>query len=349
MVVMQRFLNVSNLILVSFLYSSIWGTTALADAAKTSDPVAVNPPKDQIPENLVALDTYETHGQHIFIADKSTRTLTVWTNQKTGPELYGAYPMDIGKSSGDKSSEGDHRTPEGIYIMQERREGRKEIDFDLYGTRAFTLDYPNYFDKLAKKTGSGVWFHAVPDTTSLNRGSRGCVVVRNEIIDKLTPLINLKSTPILILDKVTYASREKLETDSQEVKNWLTQWRTDWESKNIEAYMAHYSDQFYSMKMNKKKWQAYKTALNEKYKYIKVKFKEPFMLARKDEAIVSFIQDYESDGLKDMGEKVLYLKKVAAGKYTIVTELWRPLSQDLLAHKPFEEKDSGISQTAKTE
>lgn len=326
----------------------LWDVTVLAQGpnsaheAQLNDPVAVVPKSGLVPENLALISSGDVSPKHIFIADKENRTLTVWTHEKEKPILVGAFPMDIGKLQGDKISEGDHRTPEGIYFFQERKEG-PGLDFSLYGKRAFTLDYPNYFDHRVSKTGSGIWLHAVPDTTSLLRGSRGCVVVRNNIIEQLTPYIKLKSTPLLILDKVNYVPDDKITTARKELQDWVQSWKTAWESKDLEKYLTFYSADFKAQKMDKKKWRQYKSGLNERYQTISINVKDPFLLMKKNEAIISFIQDYKSDGLKDLGEKTLYVQKNEQGKFEILTEIWRPLSSDALVLNPTAAASSSVS------
>src|SRR5690606_32755049 len=101
--------------------------------------------------------------------DKANRTLTLWEQKDSVPRLVDAFPMDMGKREGDKTVLGDHRTPEGIYFFVEKYEG-PTLNFEEYGIRAFPLDYPNFFDKVLGKTGSGIWLHSIPDTKSLRRG-----------------------------------------------------------------------------------------------------------------------------------------------------------------------------------
>lgn len=318
------------LVSVSFLNSTPF---AFAQTnTESADPVAVLPDKGLVPENLIAFSSVPgAQTQYAFIADKKRRTLTVWSSSESHQlQLHGAYPMDIGKASGDKTFAGDHRTPEGIYFFQERREGQ-ELNFDLYGKRAFTLDYPNIYDSKLGKTGSGIWLHAVPDTTSLLRGSRGCVVVRNSTIDILSQFISLRSTPLLILDEVRYVKPADVETQRTAILKWLENWKSAWETKNIESYIENYSDDFHALKMNKSKWRSYKTSLNQRYSTIKVDVKHPLVVKRNDQLMISFIQDYNSDTLKDIGEKTLYLKNEPTSTPKILTELWRPLRPELLA------------------
>lgn len=311
---------------------SIWHSS-FAEEAKTPangpDPEAVRPADGLVPDNLVIMGDGTAFSQYAMIADKSKRTLTVWKNEKNGLQLVTAVPMDIGKNGGNKTIRNDLKTPEGIYFPQTVLEG-PGLDYNEYGVRAFPLDYPNFFDQRAKKTGSGIWLHAIPETKSLLRGSRGCVVVRNEIINQITPWITLKKTPVIIEDEVAYISPKELEKRRNDINAWLEKWRAAWETKNIEEYISMYADDFKSMRMKRDQWKAYKDGLNKKYSYISVKLSRPVFFTHNDEAILNFMQQYESDMKKDFGRKTLYLRLVG-NEYKIIGEEWAPEDGGLIA------------------
>src|SRR6185437_16334362 len=102
----------------------------------------------------------------------------------------------------------------------------------------------NFFDRFEHKSGFGIWLHAIPETKSLRRGSEGCVVVRNDTLQKLTPLVTLKRTPVIILDHVNYVTPDQLVQEKQSALSWLESWRHAWEAKDLDTYMAHYADDF---------------------------------------------------------------------------------------------------------
>ena len=280
---------------------------------------------------MVDVDGGSFHPKYIFLADKQNRTLSVWGHKNGIPVLIAYYPMDIGKNSGDKAVGGDDRTPVGIYFIQERREMAK-VNYENYGIRAFTLNYPNFFDRFEGKSGYGIWLHAIPETKTLRRGSEGCVVVRNDTIRKLTPLVTLKRTPVIILDHVNYVTPEQLAKNRQAALAWLESWRHDWETKNLDAYMDHYAHDFKgrykSLKMDKRQWRRYKGWLNKRYKSIHVAVRNPFVLTNDDQAIFHFIQVYHSSGKNDTGEKTLYARRTPNGQYKILSEVWGPLGPD---------------------
>ena len=312
-------------------------TFATTDApVREQDPTPVAPPAHLVPENLLAVGNGSIYPPYVFLADKHTRTLSVWNFKKEVPRLVDYYAMGIGKKRGNKEVSGDDKTPQGVYFIQRRLE-MAHVDYQKYGIRAFTLNYPNFFDRLEGKSGFGIWLHAVPDTESLSQGSEGCVVVRNATIRKLTPLVNLKRTPVVILSKVHYVRPAQLAKRRQAALAWLESWRVAWEGKHINAYMNHYAHnfvgQYKSLRMNKDQWRAYKEWLNKRYKTIQVEVQDPMVLTHKNQAIFNFIQDYHSSGINDVGEKTLYAKLDSNGQYKILSEVWHSLPPNIIQIK----------------
>lgn len=321
---------------IAIVSTALLSLTSMAQA-ETTEPV-VSPTKegtattsaagDSVPAGLVQLlPTSQIYSPYAFVVDKKARMLSVWQQTTSGLKKIASFPADLGKNAGDKRFRNDAKTPEGIYFLRDRLEG-PGLDFSLYGKRAFVTNYPNYFDRLDGKTGSGIWLHAVPDTVPLTRGSRGCVVVRNNVILDLTKYVKLGRTPILIQNKLQLVPPQELEKQTSELNQWLESWRTAWEKKDIEAYINHYASEFHSMHMNREAWRAYKERLNEQYKTISIKISKPSILGDRDRAIVRFIQEYISDQHSDFGEKTLYLKRGDDG-FRIIGEDWAPESSQL--------------------
>ena len=303
------------------------GIVSAQEVAKTDqkpDPIEQVPAEGTYPHALLSLTSESgAFSQYALLVDKSTRTLTVWRNENDKPKLVAAFPADIGRQGGDKAAEGDFKTPEGIYFFQTQMDGAK-VDFSQYGVRIFTMDYPNYFDKLDKKTGSGIWLHAIPDSKSLLRGSRGCVVVRNKVIEQLTPYIELKKTPIVVINKVDYLSEGEWTAQRKVFAGWLEDWRKTWMGKDLEKYMAQYSEKFRGNGMNKTQWRAYKKTLGDAYSFIDVNLKDVQIFNHGSKIVLRFLQDYKSDKKADYGAKILYAMKVD-GRYEIVGETWQPM------------------------
>ncbi len=301
-----------------------------ASASFAAEPVVAAPVSsnevsqtENVPAGLVQMPPFSRYySPYAFVVDKKARTLSVW--QQTGAgglKKVASFPADLGKNDGPKRSAGDHKTPEGIYFLQKKLEG-SEIDFKLYGKRAYTTDYPNYFDKQDGKTGWGIWLHAVPDTVPLTRGSRGCVVVRNDIIVALDQYVRLGRTPMLIQNSTDLVTTPEMSKQVADLARWLETWRAAWEAKDIDGYMKAYGDDFESQKMNRAQWRDYKSRLNANYKSIQVRLSKPIILVDRDRAVARFLQEYTSDQHADFGEKVLFMKKNADGTFRIVGEDW---------------------------
>lgn len=275
------------------------------------------------PNGLINLPSHQLISDYIFTVDKNAKELYVY--QAKGPDLTLAFkfPTDIGKGKGDKLKQGDFKTPEGIYFLEKKLTG-KELDFSQYGSIAFTTSYPNYFDMKGGKTGNGIWLHAIPDTVPLTRGSRGCVVVRNNVIQSLASIIDLNKTPILIYDKIDFVEKAQIASTKASVIKFLDAWKKSWEAQNMDEYMSYYDLNFTAKKMNFDQWKKYKIGLN--YTNIKVEFSEPVILKNKDKILIKTYQKYTSDKHTDFGVKTIYALENSNG-IKILGEDWEPTEE----------------------
>jgi murein L,D-transpeptidase YafK len=282
---------------LSFLLIFTIGLTSLAE-----EPV-------KFPIQIINLSSDERIATNALLADKAKRQLSLMDAESLSKgTIKVQYSIDIGKKTGEKKKRDDRRTPEGIYILQQKKMP-PEIPFDTYGSMAFTTNYPNYFDKYENKTGSGIWLHSVPDNIPLTRGSRGCVVLKNDDIKKIESSILLNKTFLVIDNEVNWVSKAEYEKEKAFATSWFNQWRTTWENQDLEAYINNYSDRFSSPPFNKTTWLAHKQKLKDRYSYVKVSVSEPNILQTRKQYIVQFVQSYESDQHKDIGIKTLYLLK----------------------------------------
>ena len=278
-----------------------------------------------LPSGLIQLPISSQISSHIFVVDKTARELIVYESNGEQLKTLVKYPTDIGKGSGNKVREGDFKTPEGIYFLQEKLNGR-ELNYDLYGSLAFTTNYPNYFDAKDGKTGYGIWLHAIPDKVPLTRGSRGCVVVRDNVIKELSQYIKLERTPVLIYDKIDYVASSEIEKSKTTITQFLDSWKKAWESQNVEDYISYYDENFTAKNMNLEKWKKYKRGLNEKYDFVRVDFSTPVILKNKNQIIIKVEQTYTSDKHTDFGEKTVFAIETANG-IKILGEDWAPLKK----------------------
>ncbi|MFN7728971.1 MAG: murein L,D-transpeptidase family protein [Bdellovibrio sp.] len=272
------------------------------------------------PSGLLSLGD---HSRVIFVADKTRRFLRVYEFQNKRPHLVLEVPSDIGKNNGDKERENDYKTPVGIYFLQQKRTP-PEIPFSLYGSIAFTTDYPNIFDQRDKKGGSGIWLHAVPDTVPLTRGSRGCVVVRDDVVKKLAQFVRLKETPIVIYDQVEDLKQEDYDLEQKKYLTFFEEWRKAWETQDADTYIKFYDETFQNNQMNYSQWYNHKKKLKSQYKFIKVSLSEPLIIRNRGQVVIRTLQEYESDQHKDYGIKTIHAAYSPTSGFKIIREDWAP-------------------------
>ncbi|MEZ5706686.1 MAG: L,D-transpeptidase family protein [Burkholderiaceae bacterium] len=122
------------------------------------------PPENSVPSQFLALST---QSKHAIAVDASRSRLYLFENRQ-GPEsgspgemkLVGDYYISVGLSGVEKTTEGDLRTPVGVYYITSSLDASKLPD--LYGAGALPINYPNALDLQRGKTGSGIWLHGSP-------------------------------------------------------------------------------------------------------------------------------------------------------------------------------------------
>lgn len=282
-----------------------------------------------LPDSLLQISETEAFSRYVFLVDKGERLLRVYERNGEKIRKVQEVPTDIGKMGGNKTKRDDHKTPEGIYFLEQKL-SQPDIPFSLYGSLAFTTNYPNIFDKRENKTGSGIWLHAIPDSVPLTRGSRGCVVVRNDVIKGLSDYIKLRETPILIFDQVNYISKDNHEKRRLELNSFVESWRQAWENQDLDSYMRFYDQDFKAPGFNFKSWKKHKENLKKKYGYIKVHLSQPYIVQHKEQLVVKTLQRYESDKHVDYGVKTIYALKDGES-FKIIREEWLPFNEQKVA------------------
>lgn len=296
---------------------------AMAD--DTRIPASQTEAIEVLPDSLLQISETDAFSKYVFLVDKEKRKLSVFERNGENIKKVDEYPTDIGKMGGNKTKRDDHKTPEGIYFL-EKKLAQPEIPHSLYGVMAFTTNYPNLFDKRENKTGSGIWLHAIPDTVALTRGSRGCVVVRNEVIKKLEDYIKLRETPILIFDHVNYVTRDEHDKRRKALSTFVENWRQAWEHQDIEKYMSFYAPDFKAPGFDRDGWKNHKSKLKTQYEFIKVGLSQPYIVQHNEQLLVKTLQRYESDKHVDYGVKTIYAIK-SGDTFQIIREEWQPFSQ----------------------
>ena len=254
-----------------------------------------------------------------LLIDKSANRLYVYKRLKSGELVEEAndYYITTGKLVGDKVEKGDLRTPEGVYFVTSWISPNKLPD--KYGVGAFPVNYPNELDKRNGKTGYGIWLHGT-DKGSYSRpprDSEGCVVLTNIDLSSLKSEIKPGITPVVITNKVEWINYSAWQQERQDILQAVENWRLDWESMDVNKYLSHYENNFWSATHNLKSWSARKRLLAKNKTYQSVGFSNLSVLVypkklknKKQIAVVRLQQNYKSNNFKSKMYKRLYLTKI---------------------------------------
>jgi murein L,D-transpeptidase YafK len=293
------------------------------------------------PTNILMMDAKFAH--HVILVEKSTHKLHLYENSTTTPKLVKTYSTATGKFKGDKFISGDHKTPEGIYTIYDflskeellKRHGKYA---EIYGGGAFPMDYPNFMDERAGKTGGGIWLHSTDNDNRISKGldSRGCVVLQNADLRDISQFIEIDHTPIIVVQDVLYLSKSTWERNRSDVSDSVTKWATAWQNKDFDGYINSYdSKNFYDRsKGNYNSYKTYKKAVFSRADSPNIKFDFISIMANSDYAVVQLQQNYQSSIINDIGKKTLYLQKDANYDWKIVGELWSKAESSNIAFTP---------------
>jgi len=182
--------------------------------------------------------------KNILLVDARLSRLYVYGNDNGTLTLLNDYYVSQGRLGVNKFKEGDQKTPLGVYYITSRVAGAKLPDF--YGTGALPLNYPNEWDKVNGRGGSGIWLHGTP-SNSYSRpplSSDGCVVLTNVDLKYVSQEVQIGNTPVIISEDIKFVSKKQAEADRLAANKMLEAWRIDLESTDEQRLRQHYSRNF---------------------------------------------------------------------------------------------------------
>jgi len=271
--------------------------------------------RNTLPRQILALGKSV---KKALLIDKKANRMYVFSRQESGGlfEEVTDYYITTGKLVGDKSVKGDLRTPEGVYFVTSWISPDKLPS--KYGIGAFPVNYPNELDKHNGKTGYGIWLHGTDKGyySRPPRDSEGCVVLTNIDLEALKSEIIPGLTPVVITDKVEWIDYAAWKKERETILQAVEDWRVDWESMNVNKYLSHYSESFWSASHNLKSWSARKRLLARSKTFQSVNISDMSVLVypkkpidEKEIAVVRLRQDYKSNNFSSKIYKRLYLTK----------------------------------------
>jgi murein L,D-transpeptidase YafK len=256
----------------------------------------------------------EKGSEFAVLVDKSLQKVFVY--HKDNPyKPHRTYTCSTGENEGPKLRENDRKTPEGVYFFT-RAFDKKEL-LPIYGSKAFALDYPNVIDRREGKSGHGIWFHGLNKPLK-PRDTNGCVALENPDIDDLANFIRMEDTPVIVSEKIEMVDPSEMEKERDAVVRIIETWRTSWERKDVDKYMALYSPDFSASGKNWQQWKEHKARLAKQYNKIKVDVQNLRILQNDGLVLASFVQKYGNEYFSSAGRKTIYLKH--SSRWRIVGE-----------------------------
>jgi murein L,D-transpeptidase YafK len=263
------------------------------------------PAPDTLPRQILLMAPNQ---KYAMLADAERARLFVFRNEGGEPRLVEDFYMTIGRKGAEKRSEGDQKTPTGVYFISQKLPAAQLTDF--YGAGAFPINYPNEWDQKQGNTGHGIWLHGVPSDTYSRppRSSDGCVVVSNPDLIALSKYVQPGVTPLVIATRTEWLDRAQWLAQRKAVLDKLDAWKSDWESKDPDLYFGHYSGRFLSDAGAS--WQDSKRRNISQKEWIRVTMSDAsiYLYPAGNLAVVSYTQSYSSDKFNDVTHKRVYLQ-----------------------------------------
>ena len=256
---------------------------------------------------------------HVLVVDTTRSRLFVYANDLGQPRYVTDFYISLGLNGVEKQSEGDQKTPLGVYRITSKRAQLP----DFYGVGAYPIDYPNDWDKLQGRKGHGIWLHGTPSATYSRppRATDGCVVLTNDDLERLSKYVDVSRTPVVIVERLEWRDPARRDAERAEFLAAFTRWKSDWESRDAERYFSHYAGDFRAER-GLAAWKAHKRKVNAGKSWIKVGVDDLSLFSypgSRDLMVVNFSQDYRSNNLSNRTQKRQYWVR-EGGRWRILHE-----------------------------
>ncbi len=276
----------------------------------------------RIPDVFLLFDL-EKDAEYGIVVEKNTQQLFLYAYDGTFNERL-RLNCSTGEVAGDKSRSGDRKTPEGIYFFT--GEFKKKELSPIYGTRAFPIDYPNFFDRIEGRKGYSIWLHGT-DKPIKPRDSNGCIVLANNDIDRLAKYIDLNSTPIIIVDRLSLVPVDYNKKIKDSILKLISQWEDALENGTYHEYLNSYSYEYVPDISWWSDWTVIKKSFQASHMELSVELKKNSIFRHNGIYMILFDQVVSSSGRNLLvGRKKLYISD-RQGQFKIVGEEYQSVSK----------------------
>lgn len=196
------------------------------------------PPPGTLPSQFAFLSPLV---HNAIAVDASRSRLYLFENTPNGMVLRRDYYASVGKLGTAKRIEGDLRTPLGVYFVTGRLAKAKLAD--RYGASAMVLNYPNQYDQLRGRTGSGIWLHGVESSyfSRAPQATDGCVALSNTDLLHLSAGVDRQTTPVLIADRLDWVTPDTAAKIPDDFALALASWRSARQLADPSTELAFYA------------------------------------------------------------------------------------------------------------
>ncbi len=261
---------------------------------------------DKVPNLLLAPNQQQGH---VIVVDTDKSRLYLYKNDGDKLSYVADFYVTVGKNGVDKKSEGDKRTPIGVYFAKPKL---TQPLADMYGDGAYPLNYPNEWDMQHNRSGSGIWLHGTPSDTYSRppRASDGCVVLTNQDLKTLAPILQTGKTPVIIAEHLKWTSTDQSDAEKQSLQLAIDAWLNDWKSQDTNQYLSHYSHAFSNNGINYQQWAEHKFRVQANKPKVDISLSNISMFAYPDGdkklVVVDFMQYFKSPALSNKMQKRQY-------------------------------------------
>ena len=259
---------------------------------------------------------------YLIAVDKSRQELAFF-ERRSPLKLSRRFACTTGQAVGDKTLQGDLKTPEGIYFVGYRI--GSGLDFIKYGHEAYTLNYPNPVDRLRKKTGYGIWIHGRGEPL-VPLQTEGCVSMNNDDLALLGKVL-VPGAPVALTGSYVYEPSVGPEDEATFIllRDKVEAWAKAWSDRSSD-YFAFYDKEAYGIAQGESfaAFKAQKDRLFKMLPWIRTSVRDIQVLRGPDYWVTWFYQDYQAPNLSTRGVRRLYWGRNDKGEFKILGMEWHP-------------------------
>ena len=173
------------------------------EAQRRLDALRARPPAGTVPAELLLLPPSM---RTAMVVDVSRSRLYLLGNGPGGLRLLRDYYVSVGLHGADKRTDGDQRTPLGVYWITNQFAAHQI--HARFGLGAMGINYPNAWDRNLGRSGRGLFVHGVPASilARLPYATDGCIALANDDLLELAATTAPGQTPVLIARQLNWVA-----------------------------------------------------------------------------------------------------------------------------------------------